>query len=154
MDVVAERGHSVYGLDNVTGKVPRVTCGKTHAPDALDLADRRQQFREASLPFRVVIAVHVLAQELNLGKALIGDAPRFGQHRIRPTAALFASGIRHYAVGAEFVAAFDDGDVTAIRVLTSGEFGFEGLVGLAVIESGDASLAGFQAREHFGQLAV
>ena len=60
----------------------------------------------------------------------------------------------HDAVGAELVAALDDGDVAAVGVLAGGELGLEGLVGLAVVEAGDAGLAGFKAAEHLGQLAV
>ena len=35
-----------------------------------------------------------------------------------------------------------------------GEFGVEGLVGLAVVEAGDAGLAGFEAGQHVGKVAV
>src|SRR5271170_1432202 len=41
-----------------------------------------------------------------------------------------------------------------MRVAARGEFGFEGLFGLAVVEAGDALLALFQADEHLGQLAI
>ena len=69
-------------------------------------------------------------------------------------AALLAARVRHHAVGAELVAAFDDGDVAAVGVLAGGELGLEGLVGLAVVEAGDAGLAGFKPGEHLGQFAV
>ena len=52
-------------------------------PDAADaghLPDRCQQFREAHLPFRIAIAVYVLAEELNLGVPLVSDAARFFEH--------------------------------------------------------------------------
>jgi len=38
MNVVTERRHGVDGFDNVAGKVARMAGGKTHTPDALDLA--------------------------------------------------------------------------------------------------------------------
>ena len=69
-------------------------------------------------------------------------------------AALFAARVRDDAVGAELVAAFDDGDVSAVGILARGEFGFECLVGLPVVEAGDAILAGFESAEHLGQLAI
>ena len=45
------------------------------------LADSSEQLGEAQLPFRIAIAVDVLAEELDLGVALVGDAPRFCKHR-------------------------------------------------------------------------
>ncbi len=127
--MVAERGHGVDGVDDVAGKIAGVAGGEAHAVDSAHLAHGRQQFGKAPLPFRIAVAVHVLAQQLDLGIALVGDAARLGEHRGRGAAALFAARIGDHAVGAEFVAAFDDGDVAAIGVLASGEFGLEGLVG-------------------------
>src|ERR1039458_2367747 len=69
-------------------------------------------------------------------------------------AALLAPCVRNHAVGAELVAALDDRDIAAIGVLTGGELGFEGLAALPVVEARDARFAGFEAREHLGQLAV
>ena len=40
MDVVAERGHGVDGVDDVLGEVARVRGGEADALDAVDLADR------------------------------------------------------------------------------------------------------------------
>ena len=152
--MVAECGHSIDGLDNIAGKVARVAGRKAHPADARNLPDGGQQFGEAPLPFRVAVAVHILAEELNLRVALVGDAPRLRQHGSRPAAALLAPGIRHHAVGAELVASLDDGDVAAIGVLAGGELGLEGLVGLAVVQAGDARLACLQARQHLRQFAV
>ena len=84
------------------------------------------------------VRVHVLPEQLDVGEARVGHAPRFRQHRIRSPAALFAARERNHAVGAELVAAFDDGDVSAMRIAARGEFGFKGLVGLAVVETSDA----------------
>ena len=147
-------GTASIGLHDVAGKVARVAGGKAYAPNARHLAHGSQQFREAPLPFRVAIAVHVLAQQLNLGVAQVGDAPRLFQHGGRGAAALFAARVRHHAVGAELVAAFDDGDVAAVGILPGGELGLEGLFGLAVVEAGNAVFAGFQPRQHLRQLAI
>ncbi len=81
MDMVAEGGIGVDGLDNVAGKVARMAGGEADAADSGDLAHGGQQFGEAQLPFRVAVAVHVLAQQLNLGIAQVGDAARLGEHR-------------------------------------------------------------------------
>ena len=119
-----------------------------------NLAHGRQQLGEAPLPFRIAVAVHVLAQQLDLGIAQVGDPPRFFEHGSRSPAALLAPRVRHHAVGAELVAALDDGDVAAVRVLPRRELGFERLVRLAIVEAGDAGLARFQPRQHLRQLAV
>ncbi len=58
--------------------------GKADAANARDLADGSEQFGEAQLPFRVAIAVYVLAEQLNLGVALIGDAARLFRTEIDP----------------------------------------------------------------------
>lgn len=79
--VVAEGGHGVDGFDDVTGEVARVARGEANAADAGDLADSGEEFGEAQLPFRVPVAVDVLAEELDLGVAEVGDAPRFVEHR-------------------------------------------------------------------------
>ena len=139
--MVAKCRNAVDGFDNVPGKVAWMAGGEAHAPDAGHLAHSGQQFREAALPFRVAVAVHVLAQQLNLGVAQIGNPPRFIEHRRRSPAALLAARVRHHAVGAEFVASFDDGDIAAIRVLPRRELRLKGLVGLPVVEPGDAVLA-------------
>ena len=120
----------------------------------LTSADGDEEFGEGSLPFRVAIAVDVLAEELDLGVAEVGDAAGFFEHGGRGAAALFAAGVGDDAVGAELVATLDDGDVAAVGVLAGGELGFEGFVGLAVVEAGDAVFAGFKAGEHLGELAV
>ena len=112
--------------------------GETHAPDAGTLAHRRQQFGKSALPRGILIGVHVLAEQLDFGVTQLRHPPRFRQHRIRSPAALLAAGKGHHAVGAELVAAFDDGDVAAVRVGARGELGFKAFVGLAVVEPSDA----------------
>src|SRR5579862_7430546 len=154
MDMVAEGREGVDGLDNVAGEVARVAGGEADAANPRHLPYGRQEFGEAELAFRVAVAVHVLAEELDLGVAGIGDATRFGQHRSGGPAALLAARIGHHAVGAELVAALDDGDVAAIGVLPGGKFGFESLVGLAVVESGDTVLAGLKSGQHLRKFPV
>src|ERR1035437_8710584 len=154
MDMVAKRGIGVDDFDNVLRKVPRMAGSKSHTADAPDLAHRSQQLGEAPLPFRIPVAVHVLAQQLDLGVALVRYPPSLLKNGRRAAAALFAPGIWHNAVGAELVASFNDGDVAAIRVLPGSELGLEGLVSLAVVQAGDARLARFQASQHLRQFAV
>ena len=154
MHVIAEGRIGVDGFDDVPREIAGMAGGEANAADARDLADGREQFGEAQLPFRIAVAVDVLAEELDLGVSLVGDAARFREHRDRSAAALFAARVRDHAVGAELVAAFDDGDVSAVGILARGEFRLEGLVGLPVVESSDAVLASFEAAEHLREFAV
>jgi hypothetical protein len=99
---------------------------------------RGWEFGEGSLPCRVFEGIHVLAQKLDFRIAEIAHLAGFGEHRVGGAAALFAARVRHHAIRAELVAAFDDGDVSAMRIGAGGEFGLEALVGFAVVESGNA----------------
>src|ERR1700739_2182916 len=154
MHVIAERRDGVDGFDDVAGEIAGVAGGEADAADAVHLADGSEQFGEAQLPFRIAVAVDVLAEELDLGVSLVGDTARLCEDRYGSAATLFASRVWNHAVGAEFVAALNDGDVSAVGILARSKFGFEGLVGLAVVETSDTVFAGFEAAEHFWQLAV
>src|ERR1700733_6149124 len=137
-----------------TGRCTWMRRGKAYAPDSRNLCNRGQQFGEAPLPFRIAIAVHVLAQQLNLRVAALRHPPRLGQHRGGRPAALLPARIRHHAVGAKLVASLDNGDVAAILIRARRKLGLEGLVGLPVIEARNALLAGFQPSQHLRQLAI
>ena len=154
MHVIAERRVGIDGFNDVAGEIAGMAGSEANAADPRHLADGRKQLGEAQLPFRIAVAVDVLAQQLDLGIALVGDAPRLCKHGCGSAAALFAPRVRDDAIGAELVAAFDDGDVSAVRILARGEFGFECLFGLPVVEPGDAILAGFKSAQHLGQLAI
>jgi hypothetical protein len=154
MDVVAEGGDGVDDVDDVAGEVAGVRGGKADALNARDFAYGGEEFGEGALAGGIMVAVDVLAQELDLGEARLGDALGFGEDGGGGAGAFFSAGVGNDAVGAEFVAAFDDGNVAAVGVGAGGELGVEGLVGLAVVEAGDASLAGFEAGEHVGEIAV
>ena len=95
-----------------------------------------------------------MSKELNLAVPTVRQAARFLQNRVRGTAAFFAARIRNLTVGAEFVAALDDRDVTAVRIRPDGERSIEGLVGLAVVESGYTPLPCFDLHQHLRQVAV
>ena len=81
MNVVAERGHRIDGVDDVLGEVARVRGGEADALDAVDLADCAEELGESALAAWVVVAVDVLAEELDFGKAELCDFLRFGKHR-------------------------------------------------------------------------
>ncbi len=152
--MVTKRWNPVNRLHDVPSKVPGMAGRKANAPDARHLPHGGQQFGEAALPFRVPVAVHVLAQKLNLGVTLVGNPPRLVQHRPRASAALLAARVRHNAVGAELVAPLNDGDVAAVRILPRRKLRLEGLVRLPVVQAGDSPLARLQPRQHLRQFAV
>ena len=79
--MVAKGGRGVDGFDDVAGEVARVAGGEPDAADAGDFADSGEEFREGSLPFRVAVAIDVLAEKLDFGVAEIGDAAGFFKNR-------------------------------------------------------------------------
>ena len=98
-----------------------------------------KQFGKALLAQRVAIGIHVLAKQLDIGIAKVRHLAGFRQDRIRGAAALLAARVWDHAVGAKLVATFDDGDVSAMRIAAGGEFSLKGLVGLAIVQAGDAA---------------
>src|SRR5207237_9718200 len=136
VDVIAESGNGLDGLDDGGAEVAGMGSGETHALDAGNFRDGGEEFGEGALPCRIFVGIYVLAEELNFAVAEIGHLAGFGKDGAGSAAALFAAGEGNDAVGAEFVAAFDDGDVSAMRVAARGEVGFEALVGLTIVETG------------------
>ena len=118
------------------------------------LADSDEKFGEGEAAGGVAVGVDVLAEELDFGVAEVDHLAGFDEHGGGGAAALLAASVRDDAVGAELVAALDDGDVAAVGIGAGGELGLEGEVGLAVVEAGDALSAGFEASEHVGEVAV
>src|ERR1019366_10352177 len=138
MHVVAERRNGINRVDDVLGKVSWMRGGEANAADARQFPDSRQQLSKTIISSRIAVRVHVLPEQLNVGVAGLGHAPGFVKDRPRSAAALLAAGVRHYAIGAELIAAFNDGDVSPVRIGAGGEFGLESLVGLAIIKTRDA----------------
>src|SRR6266567_6985629 len=138
MHVIAQRRHRVYRIDDVFAKIPRMRSCEAHPANAGNFGHRSQELSEALLPCRIAIGIHILSKQLNFGIAELGHLPRLRQHGLRCPAALFAARERYYAVSAKLVAAFNNGDVSAMRIGTGCELGLETLVGFAVVESGDA----------------
>src|SRR6185369_3418884 len=154
MDVVAESRVLVDCIDNVLAKIPRMRSGEAHATDPSHSSDGVEQFGEALLPCRICVGIHILSEQLDFRVAEFGHATGLGEDGIRCPAAFFAAGEWNHAVGAEFVAALDDGDVAAMWVGTRGELSFKTLVGGAIVEACNAVLAGADLNEHLGEIAV
>ena len=101
-----------------------------------------------------MVRIDVLSQQLDLGVAGFGQGPSLGEYRCGGSAALLTAGIRNYAIGAELVASFDDGDIAAVRIGARRKLGFEGFFGLTVVQAGDARLPCLQPAQHLRQFAV
>src|SRR5712692_866660 len=136
VDVIAEGGDGIDGCNDVTAKISGMGSCESYALDSGDFPHRGQQFCERLLPCRILVGIHVLPEQLDFAIALVRHLAGFGEHRIRGPAALLATGERNHTISAEFVAALNDGDVSPVRIGAGGEFGFETLVGLTVIQAG------------------
>jgi hypothetical protein len=154
MHVVAERRERINRVDDVLAEVPWMRGGKANPADARQFPDGSQQFRKSLFAGRVVVRIHVLPEQLNVGVASVGHAGGFAKHRLRGAAALFAASVGHDAIGAELIAAFNDGDISPMRVGARGELGLERLVGLAIVKPGDAIGTSLDLNQHGWQVAV
>ncbi len=128
--------------------------GETHAANSWHGGYGAQEVHEIPLARRrIAIGIYGLAEQLDFGVARVGEAASFGEDGIARAAAFGPARVRHYAVGAGIVAAFDDGDVGAQKIIAARDFGFESFVGVE-IEAGDAAAAGFELRDQLGEFAV
>src|ERR1700719_906199 len=117
MYVIAPDRIFVDGVYDFFDEIARVRGGEAHSPDAIDLTHGAQQPGEVPAGRRrVAIAIDVLAEELDFEIARACQIARFLQHAFAGTAALRAACKRDHAIGAGFVAAFDDSDVSAVRI--------------------------------------
>src|ERR1035438_10202892 len=154
VDVIAEHGIGVHGVHDGFGEVARVGSGVAHAADTGDLAGARQQRGEVPASGRgVAVAVHVLPEKLDFRVAGFGQAARFGHYAFAGAAAFRPAREGHHAIGARLVAAFDDGDVGAMRIVAAGERRIEGFVSIQA-EAGDVAIARLKLHQHFGEPGV
>src|SRR5437879_1700120 len=154
MHVVTECRNRIYGFNNVSSEIPRVRGHEAYPLDTWNFAHGCEQFRKTLFSRRIAVRVHILTKQLNFGVAQIGHLAGFGEHRIRSSAAFFAARERDDAVGAKFVAAFDDSDISAMRISASGEFSFEALVGLAIVEAAYTAVSSFDLNQHLRKISV
>src|SRR5215467_14796165 len=115
MYMVAEGGNRVDGFHDVSSEIPRVRSRETHTADPPHFADGGKQFRERTLPCRIVIGIYVLAQQLNFRVTEIRHLVRFREHGIRCPASFSTACERNDAERAKLVTALNDGDVTTVR---------------------------------------
>ena len=148
MHVIAERRIRLDGVDNALAEIARMRRGEAHAADAGNLPDVIEQRGEIpARGRRIAIAVHVLAEQLNFAVARARQLQRFGDHRRAGAAALRTARERDHAIGAGFVAAFDDREVGAMRIVAAGHRRLEGVLGIEA-QAGDAAVAGFELHQH------
>src|SRR5208283_1994680 len=144
----------VHGLHDVLAKIAWMGRGVAHAANSRYFGDAPEQGGEVPIGQGwIAIAVDVLPQELDLAVTFRGQSAGFFHHTLAGAAALRAARERHHAVGATLVAAFDDGDVSAVRIVAAGEGRVEGRVGIQA-QSGDVPAAAFDLHQQFAQLVV
>ena len=154
VDVIADGGVGVHGIDDGAHEIARMAGGVAHAAHAGDFGDARQQRGEVPSGGRgIAVAVDVLAEQLDFGVALFGEPARFRHDALAGAAALRSAGEGHHAIGAGFVAAFDDGEVGAVRVVAARERRVEGF-GVVEAQAGDAAVAAFELDQHFAEVGV
>src|SRR4029077_1734643 len=103
---------------------------KADAPDAVDFADATQHARKIPAGRRrVAITIDVLAEQLDFGIAYARQFARFLENALTCAATLRTSREGHHAIGAGFVAALDDGDVGAVRIVAAREGRVERFLG-------------------------
>ena len=84
---------------------------------------------------------------------MLGQAPGFRHHALAGTAPFRPSCERHHAIGTRLVAAFDDGDVRAVRIIAAGEWRIECFFGIET-QAGDAARALFELYQHVAETRV
>ena len=94
-----------------------------------------------------------MAEQLNFRVARIGQAAHFRENRIAGAAAFGPARVRHHAIRAGIVAAFDDREIRAERIVAARDFSFECFVGIEV-EARDAAAARFHLLDQIRQIAI
>src|SRR6476661_1450840 len=128
MNVIAQRRNLVDGPDDLTHKIARMRSGETNAAHSVDPARCGEKLGE--IPpgrRRIAVAVHVLPEQLNFGVSLVHERLGFAHHALTRPATLRASRKRHHAVCTRFVAAFNDGEISSMRIITPGKRSVERL---------------------------
>jgi len=150
MDVIAEHWIVVDGINDILDEIARMGRGEAHAANAIHFTHRAQQPCEVEAGRRgIAIAIDVLPQELDFSVAHAGQLASFREHAFAGAAALGTAREGHHAVRAGFVAAFDDGDVGAMRIVALGERRFKRLVVIQT-QARHAAATRFQLHQHLG----
>ena len=135
-------GLRVDRVDDALHEIARMGRREAHAADAG--TSRRRSPAAAQNPSRgrrIAIAVHVLAKKLHFGIAGIAPADCASRSTLSlRAAALRPARKRHHAIGAALIAALDDRDVRAMRIVAPGERRVEGLVRIEA-QPGNAAVA-------------
>src|SRR5258708_6608091 len=113
--------------------------GVADAPYAIHFGHSRQQGGEIPTRRRgIAIRVYILTEQLNLGEPALRQAASFHHYALAGAAALRPTCKRHHTVRARFVAALDDRDIRAVRIVAPRERRVEGLISIEA-QPGDAA---------------
>src|SRR5579875_3325440 len=154
MHMVAKHGLGIDRIHNCLHKITRVRRREAHAANPRDLGGLSKKLGKIT-PCRggIPVAVYVLAEQLDLCVASLGKRLRFAQHAFTGPAAFWAPRKRYNAVCARFVAAFDDRNVSSMRIITPCQRGFKRLIRIQT-QSGYAPDAGLDLHQHLRQLGI
>ena len=133
MDVVAERWCGIDRFDDLAREVIWMRGSEAHAANSFDLCHGQQQLDKIPFARRwIAVGIHRLAEQLNLRVAAIGEAPNLRENRIAGPAAFRAACVRHHTIRTGIVAAFDDREVRAKRIIAARDFSLECFVGVEI----------------------
>ena len=108
---------------NISPKIPRVRCRKSHTPYPRHFRHRHQQFRKPHPSrARVRIRIHRLPQQLHFRVPHIRNLPHFFQYRRACPAPLRPSRKRHHAIRTSLVAPLDYRQIRPPRIVPPRHF--------------------------------
>ncbi len=144
--------HVFVGVDQVLVELHRVGGGVTNAVNTVnggDIGDQGGHVDNVTFMAQAPVGVDVLAQQVDLAHALVGQVYGFGQDIVQRTADFLATRVRYDTKRAVLAAAFLDSE----KGLGFGDFGLRQAVefldfGKADIHNGAALAGGIQ---HFRQ---
>ena len=111
MQLLGNLGGSGHGVEELFGRISRVTGHKADLEITGDLGDQFQQISEVNTTIQILaIGVNILTQEGNITNSTFDQFSALGQNILRLAAPFTASDIGHNAVGAEIIAAIHDGN--------------------------------------------
>ena len=152
--MIAKRGRPVNCFNDLAMKIVRVRSGESNAANPLHCRNAAQQIDKTPPARRgIAIGIHRLPQQLNLSVAGIRKSPGFRDHRFARPAAFRTARVRYHAVRAGIIAAFDNRDVRANRIIPPRDFRFKSLVCIQ-IQPRDAPPARFKLGQQFWEFSI
>jgi len=132
VNVVAQLRNRIDGFDDSAMKSFGCEVVNRTRRIPFTAATARSKWTKLNRAGRIAVRVDRLAEKLNFRVAPIGEAAHIGEDRFARPASFRAARVRNYAIGAGIVAAFDNREIGAKRIIAPRDFGFEGFVRVEV----------------------